>query len=473
MPSDQNNFNKQKAASVNADRTGRDEKNIAAIDKAFADGRIDGDARDYLKVLYSDGMRWYREMFYILGKHLGAPKTPIFQYGVDSGCISGKPAKISDVNPASAYLVYHRFDADPMRNQFFQFDSAHNVQLSVSSIATVIIGAQKNIARALEKITVDKYEDFVGEVIDVVRRILSARASAASANAIADKIKKRFSEKFLTNAAEEVLAIIGRGHEKIAVELILELDKIKRPQHRLKDAYRIKLLFDMVPQARAFIDGLTHAVPEKIIGVRDSFFDTKNSRNYRDAKIILDIGADSVVIPMEIICQVRSFFDFESKMHDVYESLRVKKTTDCRRIADHHEEGIKQYNRMVCDCVAQLFYRVGWNILYARGGGITESLFDGFPKVPVLNYSQDIIDSIIAKLDVNVQNEVFRIENTPRKLSHLEEIQIFEYMTRFILVSAMPYLTNDWKVEGIGIECKLFNFVMAELYRYHKNDSLA
>ncbi|MCL1902408.1 MAG: hypothetical protein FWG18_02135, partial [Alphaproteobacteria bacterium] len=331
---------------------------------------------------------------------------------------------------------------------------------------------QKNVARALQKVTNEKYDDFVCDIIDTVRRVLTLRANEASANAVVEKIKKRFSEKFITNAAEEVLAIIGRGHEKIAVELILELDKIPRPQHRLKDVYRLKLLFDMVPQARAFIDSLMHSLPERIMGHRDNFFDTKNIRNYRDAKIILNIGTDDLTIPMEIICQVRTFFEFERQNHKIYETLRAGGSKNCNGIIKQHEEGIKKYNRLVCECLGDLFYRVGWNILYIKAGGIAENLLDGFPRFSLTHYPTDIVDSIIGKLDVNVQNEVFKIENRPRKLLYLEEIQIFEYMTRFILASAMPYLSNDWKVEGIGVEYRLFNFVMAEIYRYHRNDAL-
>ncbi|MCL1902633.1 MAG: hypothetical protein FWG18_03345, partial [Alphaproteobacteria bacterium] len=128
-----------------AEWVGCDEKNVAAVARAFDDGRIDADTRDHLTLLYSDGLRWYREMFYILGKYLGAPKTPIFKYDIASGCIDERPMKISDISPLTPYLVHHRFDGDPMRNQFFNFDSTHNVQLSVSSIVTVIIGAQKNV----------------------------------------------------------------------------------------------------------------------------------------------------------------------------------------------------------------------------------------------------------------------------------------------------------------------------------------
>ncbi|MCL2331849.1 MAG: hypothetical protein FWC61_04915, partial [Proteobacteria bacterium] len=262
-------------------------------------------------------------------------------------------------------------------------------------------------------------------------------------------------------------------HEKIAVELIRELDKIPRPQERLKDVYRLKLLFDMVPQARAFLDGLTNAVPDKIISIADNFFNTKNSRNYRDAKIILDIGTDGAVIPMEVICQVRSFYDFEKQGRKIYESLRVHKSNNQQEIIKFHEDGIKQYNTMVCDSLAELFERVGWNILYSRAGGVRESLFDGFPRFSVRSYPPEIVESIIRKLEGNVRNEVFKIENSPRELSQAENLQIFEYMARFILASAMPYLAGDWKIQGSGTEHKLFNFVMAEIYRYHKNDSLA
>ncbi|MCL2338813.1 MAG: hypothetical protein FWC51_02560 [Proteobacteria bacterium] len=461
-------FNSSSPPAASTDWDGRDAKNLAYINRALASGKIDDDTADRLRVLYADGMGRFRELFYVLGKFLGAPKTPIFQYDRAAGHIVDSPVKISDITPAHAYLVHHRFDADPMRNQFFNFDSTHNVWLSVSSIVTVIIGAQKRIERSIEKITDEKYADFTDRVVDATRRVLTARANAAAANAVADKIKKRFSEKFITNAAEEVLAIIGRGHEKIAVELIRELDKIERPVDRLKDVYRIKLLFDMVPQARAFMDGITATVPEKVIGMRDNFFDTKNSRNYRDAKLVLNIGTGDSVIPMEIICQVRTFFDFEKQSHNIYEDLRTKKSNAQVKITKLHEEGIKQYDQIVCTCVGELLYRVGWNILYTHDRSVGEGLFDGFPRFSLKHYPPEIVENIIGKLRSNVQNEVFKIENSPRELSKAEEMHIFEYMTRFILAAAMP--CSDWKDTGAGTPTKLFNFVMSETARYCKSD---
>jgi hypothetical protein len=48
--------------------------------------------------------------------------------------------------------------------------------------------------------------------------VLSAHDRTASARAISDKIREKFSEKYISTGAETVLSIIGRGHEKIAVD---------------------------------------------------------------------------------------------------------------------------------------------------------------------------------------------------------------------------------------------------------------
>ena len=57
-----------------------DRKNYAAIDAALASGRIDDDAAEYLRTLYSDSMHWFREVFHVLGKSFGAPKAPVMKY---------------------------------------------------------------------------------------------------------------------------------------------------------------------------------------------------------------------------------------------------------------------------------------------------------------------------------------------------------------------------------------------------------
>ena len=456
------------AADLTADH---DRKNLADIDKALAEHRINDEAAEYLRTLYTDGMDWFREVFHVLGKCLGAPKAPVVRYDYDNDCGIDEKIKISDINPLSPYLVQHRLDMDPMRNQFFNVRDGHKVDLSVSSIVTVIVAAQKHVSRALEKITGKYYRDYVNDVATTAERVITAHERAASGRAIADKIRTEFGNKFITAASETVLRIIGRGHEQIAVDLVRELDKIRKPHLRLQDVWRVKCLFDLVPQARTFIERLREAMPEKIISLRDKFYDMDNPRNYRDAKIILNIGRDNVhVVPMEIICQVRTFFEFERLTHAQYERARKHQNAASgdieRKVADYMEDGIKQYNLMICDCLEDLFDRVGWNILYERGIGM--SLFEGFPKKCTMYYPQKMLDIITDKLDNAIENEVFHLTNSPAKLTQTQESEIFHFMARFILVAAMPYRKSTWAAPTNTMGGKLFNFVMKEVQRYYK-----
>ena len=48
-----------------------DRKNQEIINRAIADGRINDEAGEYLKGLYSNSMHWFREVFYVLGKCFG------------------------------------------------------------------------------------------------------------------------------------------------------------------------------------------------------------------------------------------------------------------------------------------------------------------------------------------------------------------------------------------------------------------
>ena len=448
-----------------------DSKNLAAIERALESGRIDKNTAQYLTALYSDSMTWLREVFYVLGKTFGAPKAPVMKYDYASDSAIDEPIRISDISPLAPYLVNHRLDDDPMRNQFFSSSAGHKIDLSVSSIVTVIVAAQKKIERALDKITGKYYTDYVKDVANAAYNVLAAHEREASAKAIAEKIREKFSEKYISAGSETVLSIIGRGHEKIAVDLVREIDKVIPPHFRLQDVWRVKCLFDLIPQARLFIERLYKIMPDRIISVRDNFYNMQNPRNYRDAKVIINIGPDAdTIIPMEIICQVRTFFEFERQTHTAYEVARKKKTTKNdsieEQLANFMEDGVKSYNRMICNCLEDLFERVGWNILYSHNNNI--SIFEGFPKECTLYYPPRVLDNILEKLDDAIENEVFHVENAPVKLSKHQESSIFHFMARFILVSAMPYMQRDWAVPATSQAGKLFNFVMNEVQRYYK-----
>lgn len=446
-----------------------EEKSLDIIRRAFESGRIDAATRSYLETLYSDSMTQFREVFMSIGKCFGAPKAPVRAYDLATDSIINKPITISEINPLSPYLVNHRLDTDPMRNQFFMTKNGHNIDLAVSSIVTVIVGAHKDINRAIDKITNKYYPNYIDEVATTTYNIIAKNGREASARAIADKIRAMFNKKFISDASVAVLEIIGSRHQKLATELVRELDKIRRPHKRLKDVWRIKCLFDLVPQARTFIDSVCNMWPDKILEVRDKFFDIYNPRGYRDAKLILNIGTNDKVVPMEIICQVRTFFDFEHKTHCVYEKTRRTNTPaacDEERTEMIHTAGVKKYNHMISYCVADLFDRIGWNILYSDGN--EDKLFDGFPRLSAIHYPQKITDLILGKVDNAVENEVFRVENAPLQLTKDQEIRIFRWMARFILVTAMPYNNNEFDINTDTMAAKFFNFVMKELYRLYQ-----
>lgn len=450
-----------------------DDKNLEIIQKAFDSGRIDNATREYLTNLYTDSMDWFREVFLYIGKCFGAPKAAVHAYDYENDCAVNKPIMISDINPLEPYLVNHRLDADPMRNQFFVSTQGHKIDLAVSSIITVIVGAQKSVNRALDKITGKYYTDFVNEVAKTAYDVIAKTERVASAQAIFDKIHETFDGNYITDASATVLGIIGSGHQKISADLVRALDKVRTPYARLEDVWRIKCLFDLVPQARTFIERIIKMWPEKIIAVRDRFFDITNPRGYRDAKLILNIGHNDKVVPMEIICQVRTFFEFEHQTHGAYEKSRraeTKKIKSAETIENQteilHLEGVKKYNSMICDCVEDLFDRIGWNILYSAGN--EDMLFDGFPLITTSYYPQKITDTILEKVDNAVENEVFFVQNAPAKLTKDQEIRIFRWMARFILVAAMPYSYDNWEISTDNMAGKFFNFIMKELYRYYK-----
>jgi len=453
-----------------------DAKNLAAIDEALKSGRIDESAHAYLTNLYTDSMFWFREVFLCIGKCFGAPKAAVHAYDYESDSAVNTPITISDITPLEPYLVNHRLDADPMRNQFFVATKGHQIDLAVSSIVTVIVGAQKNVSRALDKITGKYYNDYVDKVAQTAYDVIAKTKPIASAQAISDKIRESFSGKFITDASTAVLGLVGSGHQKIAADLVRALDKVRTPYARLEDVWRIKCLFDLVPQARTFIERICNMWSDKIIAVRDKFFDITTPRGYRDAKLVINIGQRGQIIPLEIICQVRTFFEFEHQTHGAYEKSRRKQKTDNpakfvsgaieNQTETLHIEGVKKYNSMICECLEDLFDRIGWNILYSDGN--EDMLFEGFPKISTIYYPQKITDTILEKVDNAVENEVFYVQNAPVKLTKDQEVRIFRYMARFILVSAMPYSSMDWSVPTDTMAGKFFRFIMKELQRYYK-----
>ncbi|MBP5794842.1 MAG: hypothetical protein J6W41_02400 [Alphaproteobacteria bacterium] len=447
----------------------RDAENLAVIDNALRAGRINADAADYLKLVYSNGMDWFREVFHFLGKCLGAPKAAVVPYDKNTNSGINVPMKIADINPLESYLVQHRLDADPMRNQFFTSHEKCQIDLSVSSIVTVIVAAQKDVNRAIDKITGKYYSEFLERVLDVVKNTLGSHCDCEFMSNLELKIREQFAAQYITRPAEVVLDLIGEIDKKLVVDLVRNLDKIRKPYSRLCDVWRIKCLFDLIPQARTFIERMQELMPERVLEIRDKFYDITNPRNYRDAKIIINIGKDGAVVPMEIICQVRKFFEAEIKTHANYESIRVSKSCASdkeRESSDFMEYGVLQYNLMIVECLKDLFDRVGWNILYSRDHDI--SMFEGFPKDCKLYYPPRVMESIRGKLTLAVENEIFHMVEVPAKLTKEQEYKIYLFMARFILVAAMPYLRSDWSVPQDTDAGKLFNFVLKEVQRYYK-----
>ncbi|MDR2269006.1 MAG: hypothetical protein LBD94_02370 [Rickettsiales bacterium] len=449
-----------------------DAKNLKKIADAFAKKKIDAAAKEYLDLLYSNSMGCFRYIFYFLGLTLGAPKSPIYPYDSIENSMLQNPLQISELGPNGTYIVHHRFDNDPVRNQFFSFDGGTDIRLFVSSIVSTIIAAQKNVNRAIEKIVGKYYDDYLTDVLAVVARVLTKYRKSASVQAIHDKITESFRAHFVSCAACEVLKIIGNLFPDISVDLVRELDKVAPPFARLNDVYRMKLLFDTVPQINAFIDHVREMMPDSILSVRNRFYDLNNGRDYRDAKIIVGFDFRGKIFPLEIICNVRTFFDSERQSHAGYESIRaIKNMNPKREIAELHHSGIVSYNKIICQTVSFLLHRVGWNIMYEKDL-LIDSFFRGFPEIAGLPYSQKIVDTILGKIDNSVRNEVFHLPYAPRTLSQQEEISVFRYITEYVLFSALPYSYKFEEIKNMGFSGKLFNFVMKELYRYYENDVL-
>ncbi len=463
-----------------AEQSVRDAENIQKISTARDAEIIDSEAYDYLVSLYADGMHWYREVFYNLGLYLDEPKTPTYKYDLKTGDASRDPVQIGEINPGGSYLVHHIFKLNPFRNQFIEFDGYKTFQ-EVSGAVSVIVAAQKSVDRSIEKIITKYYDWYIRDIISVVRSWAERDLDSELLNDMCSKIEQKLKLKYMSNATSWVLNIVLPYIQHGAGDLEQRLNFILKPYQHLRDVYRIKCLFDLVPQIRAFLGSIKERHPNKILFHKDSFYYPDNKRNYRDAKVILNIGnPDGHVVPFEMLCQVRSFYEFESASHSGYQDVRSCKTINIENatrddVLAYHCSGVSKYNQLVKDCMNNLYDRVGWNVLYERLGEHPRELLSGFPKLPEKNqyYPAEMIGVILNKVEKNIQNEIFKMDDAARDLKISELSEVFDYLTRFIIESAMPYY--DPSMEAVGTDAnkkttdQLFDFVMAELYRYHKN----
>ena len=191
-----------------------EERALNIIHNARDIGRIDDAASEYLETLYTESMALFREVFLHIGKCFGAPKAPVRAYDFTTDSIINKPITISEINPLFPYMVNHRLDMDPMRNQFFMTTNGHNIDLAVSSIVTVIVGAQKDVNRAIDKITNKYYPAYIDEVTTTAYNIISCYDGDAFATEMRDKIREMFSKTFISaNAFSSpvipVLRVVG------------------------------------------------------------------------------------------------------------------------------------------------------------------------------------------------------------------------------------------------------------------------
>jgi hypothetical protein len=471
----------------------RDQQNLAAINRALESNRINQEAADYLTVLYTDGMGRFSDLFNALGDCLGSPKTSVSIYR--KGHLINERIKIHDINPTAAYMVHHRFDHDPMRNQFFKRNE-DEVEISASSIVSVIVGAQKTIERSLEKLIDEKYQDYIEEVKKTVQRVIIANTGIKPfANAVAGQIRLKFGQQFITDTLSVILEVVDHVSEhivkdkkksahkqqviallndktrfrKVTGNLIVELDKIVKPHLRLRDVWRVKCLFEMVPQARAFIDHIKEIMPDRVMDVCDTFSKPNNERGYRDVKMFLNIARkeEKYAIPVEFLCQIRTFFRCEKSSHYNFEQIRNGQDESAQDITQAmsiwHAKGVREYNQTICGYAGDLFERITWNVLFNR------KMDQGLPelKIPAV-YSISTVKAVLRKLDHAVKNKEVALPEMPLELTAYQEGQILRYMAKFILVSAIP--CDDCALEAQTKDdiksAKLFNLVVSELQKH-------
>ena len=454
----------------------RDVENLKKIRAAAEDGLIDEPASLHLEAIYYDSMSKLRCIFVFLGHAFGTPKTPVYRFDIKTNSSTSDFVAIKDIGPHESYIVHHRFKDSGMMGQFF-VQVGFRVRYFVSVGVTLIIAPQKSVDRSITKVIGKYYDQYVDDVLCMVSKILEKHSldDECAERRLLNKISANLHKKFTSDPVPIVRNAIGSTiPAPVADDIIHKLSEVSTPQDRLFDVYRLTALFDTVPQIIEFAEMVQNMLPDYVVLFKNGYHDLNNQRDYRAAKIIIKphgkLSDQNGDFPLEIQCHVRAFYDVWVKTHDGYEIIRKDSSASNEEVRIIHEAGIREYNEMICRTVSSLIARIGWNVLY----GLDNGFLAGFPQVGKLPYKDSVVDAISAKVKSAAENSIFTIPNTPRELTLAEIEHVYDYLTRYILFAALPYSVRFFEVEQSSDSPgpKLFNFVLHELHRHHKNGNI-
>ncbi|MCL1785863.1 MAG: hypothetical protein FWG39_01775 [Alphaproteobacteria bacterium] len=518
---------------VEKDIAAHDEQNLQKIKDALDSGRINEEAAEYLSAVYANSKKRCRDFFIALEEYLGEPTAEVRVYDYETAGPVGAPVRLSDVSPLNAYVTQYQFDGDPMRNLFSKRDYKNSkTEMLVSSMVDVIIGKQKSVDRVLEKLTGKRYKEYSREVLRCSKSVIKSSIGIQSlTDCTVAQIELKFKNKFITDAYATVSEVIDHVYEqmtesqednktslgfevndlvmdfinnkekrrKMLGDLATELKLITKPHLRLRDVWRAKCLFDMVPQARAFAQYL------QTFNRTEEFSDTFNNkdyhggRNYRDIKFFMNLDPVGRKNPIEIICQVRTFFNAEKNSHGDFEQLRCGTTQECdanqckqnlAKVSAMHECWIRRYNQKICNYTGLLFNHIWWKIPCDQESySNLKSPLEGFPELGPMGCEFEEENAVIRKVNKAIKDKKLTIlEPGDGKMGQLYQTEVLHYMTRFILSSvitpgkmAMRCQMQDnvcqagstWceekAIKGLPKESKkLFDLVITELQKFYR-----
>lgn len=254
------------------------QENLRLIDKAFADGRISADDREYLYEFYHDGMGVYREVYRTLYEVFRQPENTC-AFNLSTGKV--------DTDENGKHINYGLKAVTPFTDTRLEYvDKFHNP-------IHVIFPKMKKADRAIEKIESEYHQDYLDEISRVVDRFFD---------------------------------------DEDRDSLVERMQNVKKSATKLHDILRLtitcKYYSDVERIKRVMTTNKTHQDRNYVIDpkeTRDLFLRplSENEKKYYDIKMIMHQKTPGGrPIDVEVQLKINTLYNADIRTHKIYEDVR-------------------------------------------------------------------------------------------------------------------------------------------------------
>lgn len=253
------------------------EENLRLIDKAYADGRISADDRDYLREFYHDGMGVYREVYRTLYEVFRQPENTC-AFNLSTGKV--------DTDENGKHINYGLKAVTPFTDTRLEYvDKFHNP-------IHVIFPKMKKADRAIEKIESEYHQDYLDDISRVVDRFFDDEDRDA---------------------------------------LVERMQNVKKSATKLRDILRLTITckyYSDVERIKRVMTNKSHQERNYEIDpkeTRDLFLRplSENEKKYYDIKMIMhQKTSGGRPIDVEVQLKINTLYNADIRTHKIYEDVR-------------------------------------------------------------------------------------------------------------------------------------------------------